>query len=133
MKGEPAFVVGLVDAGSVLHQEGHHVHVVIYACLKGGEREREMECQNSVLTCPVTHIHMSSRQRDSRCYRYRKSPATQLTGCHVVSELLGILAAGVIPNHLCIAGALQIPHYTALLMEGVGALPIGRYLCEKCC
>lgn len=33
MKGQPAFVVGLVDAGSVLHQEGHHVNVVIYACL----------------------------------------------------------------------------------------------------
>lgn len=33
MKGEPAFVVGLVDAGPVLNQEGHHVNVVIYACL----------------------------------------------------------------------------------------------------
>lgn len=117
MKGEPALVVGLVDAGSVLHQEGHHVNVVIYACLR--RERRETECKNSVLTCPATHMRMSSRQCDSRCSSYRKSPATQLTGCHVVSDLLGILAAGAIPNHLRIVGALEIPHSTALLSEWV--------------
>lgn len=37
VKGEPALVVGLVDAGSVLHQESHHVDVVVYARLR---RER---------------------------------------------------------------------------------------------
>lgn len=43
-----------------------------------------------------------------------KSPATQLTDCHVVSELLGILAAGAIPNHLHIAGVLRIPRSIVL-------------------
>lgn len=41
MKGDPALVVGLVDAGSVLHQERHHVHVVVYACLGEGRKEKE--------------------------------------------------------------------------------------------
>lgn len=41
MEGDPALVVGLVDAGSVFHQESHHVDVVVYARLKErGERER---------------------------------------------------------------------------------------------
>lgn len=40
MEGDPALVVGLVDAGSVFHQESHHVDVVVYARLKErGERE----------------------------------------------------------------------------------------------
>lgn len=39
MKGEPALVVGLVDAGSVLHQEGHHVNVVVYARLRTEKRD----------------------------------------------------------------------------------------------
>lgn len=34
VEGDPALVVRLVDAGSVLHQESHHVHVVVDACLK---------------------------------------------------------------------------------------------------
>lgn len=90
------------------------------------ERETgEVECKTSTQTCPAVHMHMSSRQCDSRCYSYRKSPATQLTDCHVVSELLGILAAGAIPNHLHIAGVLQIPHSIVLLMKGACALPIG--------
>lgn len=41
MKGEPALVVGLVDAGSVLHQESHHVHVVVDARLRRGTGEME--------------------------------------------------------------------------------------------
>lgn len=86
-----------------------------------------MECKKSVLAGPASHMHTSSRQRRSRWYSYRKSPAMQLTGCHVVSELLGILAAGAIPNRLRIAGALQIPRSTAPLMEVAGAPPIGRY------
>ena len=40
MQGDPALVVGLVDAGVVLHQEGHHVHVVVDACLETGGEER---------------------------------------------------------------------------------------------
>lgn len=65
MKGEPAFVVGLVDAGSVLHQEGHHVHVVIYACLKGGERERDgMSEQRTDLPC-YAHAHELTSARFS--------------------------------------------------------------------
>lgn len=38
MEGEPALVVGLVDASSVLYQEGHHVHVVVYARLRRGQK-----------------------------------------------------------------------------------------------
>lgn len=34
MEGDPALVVRLVDAGSVLHQESHHVHIVVYTCLR---------------------------------------------------------------------------------------------------
>lgn len=37
VQGDPALVVRLVDSSSVLHQERHHVHVVVYAGLK---RER---------------------------------------------------------------------------------------------
>ncbi len=40
MEGDPALVVRLVDAGTMLHQESHHVNIVIYARLKEG-RERE--------------------------------------------------------------------------------------------
>lgn len=42
VKRDPALVVRLVDARTVLHQERHHVHVIIYAGLekeRGGERE----------------------------------------------------------------------------------------------
>lgn len=115
MKGQPALVVGLVDAGSVLHQEGHHVNVVVYACL-GREEGRG-------------NVRRADRPSDSRCDSYRKSPATQLTGCHVVAELLGILEAGAIPNHLRIAGVLQIPRSIALPMKGGGRSayrPVGR-------
>lgn len=34
VKGDPALIVGLVDAGPVFHQEGHHVHIIIYAGLE---------------------------------------------------------------------------------------------------
>lgn len=36
MEGDPALIVRLVDAGSMLHQERHHVNVVVYACLRKG-------------------------------------------------------------------------------------------------
>lgn len=39
VKGDPALIVGLVDAGPVFHQEGHHVNIIIYA---GLETRREM-------------------------------------------------------------------------------------------
>lgn len=39
VKGNPAFIVGLVDAGSMLHQEGHHVHIIIYAGLENRRNE----------------------------------------------------------------------------------------------
>ena len=38
VQGDPALVVWLVDAGSMLHQEGHHVNVVIYARLQRRRR-----------------------------------------------------------------------------------------------
>lgn len=41
MEGNPTFVVRLVDAGSVLHQESHHVDIVIYACLRESEGETQ--------------------------------------------------------------------------------------------
>lgn len=34
VKRDPALIVGLVDAGPMLHQEGHHVYIIIYAGLK---------------------------------------------------------------------------------------------------
>lgn len=34
VKGDPALVVGLVDTGPMLHKEGHHVYIIIYAGLK---------------------------------------------------------------------------------------------------
>lgn len=40
MEGDPALIVGLVDGSPMLHQERHHVHIVIYACLKEGGREK---------------------------------------------------------------------------------------------
>lgn len=61
VKGEPALVVGLVDAGAVLHQESHHVDVVVDARLRGETRER-------------WNVRMSSRRCDSWCYSYRKEP-----------------------------------------------------------
>lgn len=33
---DPALVVRLVDSGAVLHQEGHHVDVIVYAGLGEG-------------------------------------------------------------------------------------------------
>lgn len=56
MEGDPALVVRLVDAGTMLHQESHHVNIVIYACLKEG-REREKGCKASV----------SSKESDLPC------------------------------------------------------------------
>lgn len=41
MERDPALVVWLVDAGSMLHQKGHHVNIVIYACLREDEERRE--------------------------------------------------------------------------------------------
>lgn len=80
-----------------------------------------MECESGVRTCPAMHTHASSRQWDSGCYGSRKSPATQLTGCHVVSELLGnFWQQGATLNHWRIAGVLEIPHNTAPLMERAG-------------
>lgn len=76
-------------------------------------------------------VRTAGRTSDSRCYSYGKSPATQLTGCHVVSELLGILAAGAIPNHLRIAGVLQIPRSIAPLDEGSGCSAYRPGLCIK--
>jgi hypothetical protein len=40
VEGDPALIVRLVDGSSMFHQERHHVHVVIYACLKEGGREK---------------------------------------------------------------------------------------------
>ena len=34
MEGNPAYVIRLVDAGAMLHQEGHHVHVIVNAGLE---------------------------------------------------------------------------------------------------
>lgn len=45
MEGDPALVVRLVNAGSMLHQESHHVNVVIYACLR---EERETGSKTTV-------------------------------------------------------------------------------------
>lgn len=42
MEGDPALVVRLVDAGSMLHQESHHVNVVIYACLRERRGRRRL-------------------------------------------------------------------------------------------
>ncbi len=39
VKGNPAFIVGLVDAGPMLHQEGHHVYIIIYAGLEKRRKE----------------------------------------------------------------------------------------------
>lgn len=50
MKGEPALVVGLVDAGSVLHQESHHVDVVVDARLR--RETGEMGCKNGGAELP---------------------------------------------------------------------------------
>lgn len=47
MERDPALIIRLVDVGSVLHQEGHHVHIVIYACL-WEERKARGEIQISV-------------------------------------------------------------------------------------
>lgn len=70
MKGEPALVVGLVDAGSVLHQESHHVDVVVDARLR--RETGEMGCKNGAQSCPAAHVHASSRRCDSWCYSFRK-------------------------------------------------------------
>ena len=43
MEGDPALIVRLVDAGSMFHQESHHVDIVVYAGLRGREGERERE------------------------------------------------------------------------------------------
>lgn len=80
MKGEPALVVGLVDAGSVLHQESHHVDVVVDACLRGERRERR-NVRPRLQSCPA------ARELTSALQLQEKSPAMQLTGCHVVSGL----------------------------------------------
>lgn len=42
MEGDPALVVRLVDASSVLHQEGHHVNVVVYARLRGSRGKKRV-------------------------------------------------------------------------------------------
>lgn len=47
MEGDPALIVGLVDAGSVLHQESHHVDIVIDACLR---EEREGRAKHTERT-----------------------------------------------------------------------------------
>lgn len=41
VKGDPALIVGLVDAGPMLHQEGHHVYIIIYAGLKKKKKEKK--------------------------------------------------------------------------------------------
>lgn len=61
MEGDPALVVRLVDAGSVLHQESHHVNVVVYARLQEKrarerkERERQVKVTGGAgnATCRV--------------------------------------------------------------------------------
>lgn len=34
MQGDPSLVIRLIDAGAMLHQKRHHVHVIIYTCLE---------------------------------------------------------------------------------------------------
>lgn len=43
VKGDPALIVRLVDAGPMLHQEGHHVYIIIYAGLKRKRKKRRQE------------------------------------------------------------------------------------------
>lgn len=43
VKGDPALIVGLVDAGPMLHQEGHHVYIIIYAGLKKKRKKKRQQ------------------------------------------------------------------------------------------
>lgn len=83
-----------------------------------------MERKSGAPTCPAPR--MCARELAPARFWELEFQKERLTGCHVLSELLGILAVGETPNHLRIAGALGIPHSTALPMRGVG-LPGGRY------
>lgn len=41
VKGDPALIVGLVDTGPMLYQEGHHVYIIIYAGLKKRRKKKK--------------------------------------------------------------------------------------------
>lgn len=125
MKGDPALVVRLVDASSVLHQERHHVHVVIYACL--GERRKRSKVRrqqvslglsirvyhvydacNSGMVCVVTPLLLHS---EGKCTVSDRLP-------HAFRVVWGFWLLERSQKCLHIAGVPGIPHGTALLMEG---------------
>lgn len=54
MEGDPALIVRLVDAGPMLHQESHHVDIVVYAGLRGREREKGSKA-TVIRECSVTY------------------------------------------------------------------------------
>lgn len=57
MEGDPALVIRLVDAGSMLHQESHHVDIVIYACLRQGRKRIRPQLLDCVELSALGYMH----------------------------------------------------------------------------
>lgn len=104
MEGDPALVVRLVDACPMLHQESHHVNVVIDARLRGS-RERKSQTKRRDPSCTVAREPVSGMVGAAE-----KSTASE--------SCWGIVAAGAIPKCLHIAGVLEMPHSMVLLGGG---------------
>lgn len=76
MEGDPALIVRLVDAGSMLHQESHHVNIVIYARLRE-EREQMGKATERSKGHQLPCVSMCFSvcilcQWDSLCYSYKQ-------------------------------------------------------------
>lgn len=102
MEGDPALIVRLVDAGSVLHQESHHVNIVIYARLKEERRERggtskatERSKGAPAAPCVCQCVSLCGYYVSGMACAivtnslHGKSITLPLIDCHVLSELLG--------------------------------------------
>lgn len=98
MEGDPALVVGLVDAGPVLHQEGHHVNVVIYTCLEEREQRRggseNTERLVRLIICPRISIHANKHVNTSQQERAFQS----VTDCRARPDPLLSLGSWGIPK-----------------------------------
>lgn len=122
MEGDPALVVGLVDAGPVLHQERHHVHVVVDACLEERRKRKKRRVRPLLLTtatCPVCVCVSSPGLRQWEKPELEEG-YKRLADCHMLAELLGNFGSRRAPKKcLRIAGLLEIPHSVVLLMEAL--------------
>lgn len=57
MEWDPALVIRLVDAGSMFHQESHHVDIVIYACLRQGRKRVRPQLLDCVELSALGYMH----------------------------------------------------------------------------